>query len=203
VKRTQRAPVILTIGHSNHSIARFLELLGMHAVELVLDVRSIPQSRWCPHFGRPRLTASLAAAGIGYLWLGEELGVRRADPSCYEDGRVRYERIAESDGFRRGIEIVARETARRRAALLCAEKDPLTCHRTILLAPHLSALGFELRHILATGELESAEAAHARLVREERLDADLFAPPAAILAEAYARREEKVAYRPPSRLRKR
>jgi hypothetical protein len=95
---------IFTIGHSSQPLAAFIALLQRHAVQVIADVRSRPGSRRFPHFSRERLQASLAAADIGYVFLGTELGARRDEPECYVDGQASYDRIATLPAFAAGIE---------------------------------------------------------------------------------------------------
>ncbi len=188
-------PAVYTIGHSKHTIEVFVELLTRNGVQAVADVRSQPFSRFNPQFNRERLRESLAAIGIGYEFLGAELGARAADPDCYNGDRVDYELLAGSDSFRRGIARVAAAATERRTALVCAEKDPLTCHRAILLCPPLRELGIDARHILADGRIETDDAARERLLTEVGLGSgDLFHSPAERLREAYRRRGAAIAY---------
>jgi uncharacterized protein (DUF488 family) len=187
--------VVYTIGHSNHPIDVFVELLTRHGVQEVADVRSQPHSRFNPQYNRERLRASLGEAGIDYAFLGAELGARASDPECYVGDKVDYELLARSAPFRRGVERVAAAARERRVALLCAERDPLTCHRAILVCPHLQALGIDARHIREDGRIESGEAAVARLLAEEALgDGDLFASRAELVNEAHRRRGVRIAY---------
>lgn len=186
---------LLTIGHSNHSAERFIELLKQHGVDALADVRSSPFSRFNPQFNRELLQKSLAAASIRYVFLGVELGARSSDPRCYVGDKVSYVRLAETTLFRRGIERLEQGAAKHRIAIMCAEKDPLTCHRTILVARHLAARGFAIQHILEDGTLEAHEAATARLLAEYRLpERDLFRTRDQIVADAYQRRGEEIAY---------
>lgn len=157
-------PAVLTIGHSSHTPEAFTALLRQHGVQELADVRSAPYSRFAPHFNRSPLESSLREQGIGYVFLGRELGVRAEDPSCYENGQVRYERLKRTDIFRGGIERVVREASGRRVALMCAEKEPLDCHRAILVAPALREKGLCVRHILADGVLETHEDSMKRLI---------------------------------------
>ena len=138
------APVqVLTVGHSNHSPEAFLALLTRHGVTALGDVRSAPWSRFNPHFNRKALSASLPAGGIAYAWLGRELGGRPDDPACYEDGGLRYDRLAQTALYRQGIARVLRGAAEHRLALMCAEKDPLHCHRALLVSRSLEDEGLE------------------------------------------------------------
>ena len=128
---------VYTIGHSNHPIERFLELLRMHAVEAIADVRSHPHSRFNPQFSLKRLRAALEDAGVAYLFLGRELGARSNDPGVYVDGKVDYGRLARTPRFEEGVASVAEPRTSARVALMCAERDPLECHRAILVCPAL------------------------------------------------------------------
>ena len=143
---------LFTIGHSNHPIARFLELLGLHCIALVCDVRSTPYSRFNPQFNREALAAALQRSGIGYLYLGDALGGKPKEPGYPADEQARYALIAASDRFRAGVARLLREAAAHRTAVLCAEQDPRRCHRGALICPSIPA-GVPIRHILADGSL--------------------------------------------------
>ena len=155
---------VLTIGHSTHSVEAFVALLDRHCVSAVADVRSVPYSRFNPDFNREPLARSLAAHRTVYVFLGRELGGRPDDPSCYDGGRISYERVGATRWFRLGLDRVVRGAARRRIALMCAERDPLACHRTPLVAPALEARGISVGHILADGGLETHAGAMGRLL---------------------------------------
>ena len=196
-----RSPVF-TIGHSNHSAEVFLTLLLRHEIEEVADVRSSPHSRYNPQFNRKILQAALAEAGVGYVFMGAELGGRPADPSCYDgEGRVQYDRLSETDAFNEGIRQVIRRADECRIALMCSEKEPLACHRTLLIAQVLTAQGIAVQHILADGGLENHAAAIDRLLGQFKLsrDGDMFRSREQLIADAVSRQAEKVAYvgRPP------
>jgi len=194
-------PVVYTAGHSNHPIEKLVGLLAQHGVELVADVRSHPASRFNPQFNREPLRASLAAAGIDYEFLGRQLGARTNDESCYVDGKVDYERLARTASFQEGIARVVAEAASRRVALICAEKDPIDCHRAILVCPALAARGLAPLHIHGDGQLESdAELGDRLLAKLGLAEGDLFRDRAALLAEAYRRHGRELGYeRKPSR----
>ena len=104
---TGKEVIVLTVGHSNHPLETFLALLRQHGVTVVADVRSAPYSRFNPQFNRKALEGSLETIGMEYVFLGRALGGRPDDPSCYEDGRVRYDRLARTPLFREGLEQVA------------------------------------------------------------------------------------------------
>ena len=185
---------VLTIGHSNHPLEAFMGLLVRHRVTALGDVRSAPYSRFNPHFNRELLAAALKAKGIGYVYLGRELGGRSDDRSCYEDGRIRYDRLARTDRFREGLERVVRGAAEHRIALMCAEKEPLDCHRTLLVARALDERGMKVAHILFDGRLEPHAEAMDRLLAgfSPKPNSDLFRDE--LIAEAIARHAERVGH---------
>lgn len=188
---------IFTVGHSAHELAGFVDLLARHGVEAVADVRSMPYSRRHPQFNRETLRESLKASGIAYVFLGKELGARSTDPACYENGRVQFRKLAATSLFRSGIKRVLDGSEQMRIALMCAERDPLNCHRTILVARELVALGSKVNHILADGEIETHEAAMNRLCKQLNIGEDLLRAPEELENDAYAAREAKMAYTNP------
>lgn len=186
---------VYTVGHSTHPVERFVELLRRHEVTAVADVRSQPYSRFNPQFNREALHASLKDIGIAYVFLGKELGARSNDETCYHNGKVQYDRLAQTSLFREGLDRVEQGLLKYRVALMCAEKDPLTCHRSILVCRHLIDRDIDVSHILEDARLERHEAAMERLLRELRIDAnDLFRERRDLFAEAYATRGDEIAY---------
>ena len=187
---------ILTIGHSNHSLERFVALLAEHRVTAVADVRSAPYSRFRPHFNRDALAAALKTHGIDYAFLGRELGGRPDDPTCYNGGRVDYERMARTGSFRDGVDRVIDGAARHRMALMCAEKEPLDCHRTLLVARVLDDAGVAVAHILADGHLEPHAETMDRLLAAFDLNpnGDLLRPRKEVVAHAIALQARRVGY---------
>lgn len=188
---------VLTIGHSNHSWEAFAALLELHDVGAVADVRSAPYSRFNPHFDRETFSDALKGRGMAYVYLGRELGGRSEDPRCYEGGRVRYDRIALTDRFRDGIERVVRGAGKHRIALMCAEKEPLDCHRTLLVAPALERKGIVVAHVRADGILEPNAKAMDRLLDkfDLRPDGDLFQRPREeLVLEAIALQAKRAAH---------
>ena len=190
-------PVLFTIGHSTHALEEFIRLLKQSGVTAVADVRSHPYSRRMPQFSRERLAASLEGAGIGYMFLGKELGARRDEAECYEDGRASYERIARLPRFQAGLDRLRQGSRESRIALLCAEREPLDCHRTILIGRHLRD-EFQIRHILADGGAEEHEQTEQRLLRQTGVTRTLFDPDLTnedLIQRAYAKRGRQIAYR--------
>jgi uncharacterized protein (DUF488 family) len=187
---------VFTIGHSTHPQEHFIGLLRQHRITALCDVRSKPYSRMNPQFNREELKEALLAQGIEYRFLGKELGARSDDPNCYENGKVQYDRLAETELFKYGLKRVLRGMREEfRIALMCAEKEPLECHRTILVARHLVALGVTIEHILADGSLENHDAALTRLARMINLrEPDLVHSREQLLADAYRKQAERIAY---------
>ncbi len=188
---------IFTLGHSNHPPELFNRLLLQHGVDEIIDVRSAPYSRYNPHFNHYALQHALDDIGIAYAYLGGELGGRPADRSCYDsDGRVRYDRVAETMQFDDAIRSVIRAADERRVALLCTEKEPLECHRTLLVARTLAERGLAVSHILADGRLETHPDAMLRLVEAHTLppDGDMFRTRDDVIADALERQARKFAY---------
>src|SRR5438552_11646403 len=120
---------VFTIGHSNLELATFVALLKQHGIQAVADVRSSPYSQHNPQFNREPLQRALSEQGISYVFLGQELGARRSEPECYVNGRADYSLIAQTTAFRRGLDRIIQGSAKMRVAMMCAEKDPLDCHR--------------------------------------------------------------------------
>ena len=156
---------LFTIGHSNLSIEAFVLLLQKHEITAVADVRSHPFSRYLPHFNKSEIAAYLSRAGIKYVFLGKELGARPEDLSCYDtDGKALYDRIAATPLFSEGIQRLLKGAANYKISLMCAEKDPITCHRTILVCHKLKDLSLQINHILSDGTLEAHQDLEARLL---------------------------------------
>jgi uncharacterized protein (DUF488 family) len=189
---------VFTIGHSNHALSRFLHLLRQPGVTAVADVRSAPYSRRNPHFDREALQEALHRHGVAYAFLGRELGARPEAEACYEHGHVSFARLAETEAFRAGLERVLRGSERHRIALLCAEAEPLHCHRAILVARPLVQRGARVLHVLGDGRLEAHEETERRLLALAHLaQEELFETPAHRLERAYARQAERIAWARP------
>jgi|SRR5271154_2348175 len=186
---------VYTIGHSNGSAERLLGLLNQHGVTAVADVRSQPYSRFNPQFDREELASVLKGAGLEYVFLGQELGARSGDPACYRDGRAQYALIARTPVFERGIERLMAGMESFRVAILCAEKEPLACHRTILIARYLQERNVGVRHILEDGSVEEHDASLLRLLALHGMqENNLFHTKDELVAIAYERQAEQIEY---------
>lgn len=187
---------LFTIGHSNIAAERFIALLRGAGVEAIADVRSIPASRFCPWFSAKNLAPLLAGANVAYVFFGEELGGRPRDPALYCDGVADYEAMAQRPSFQTGLDRLLTMAGERRLGLMCSERDPLDCHRCLLVARALAARGVRIGHILHHGEIESHIATERRLLKAAGEDGDLFVTGHnERLAAAYRRRSRAVAYR--------
>jgi uncharacterized protein (DUF488 family) len=147
--------LVYTVGHSSHPYETFLGLLMGHDIEVLVDTRSSPYSKFVPHFDREMLQRSLALTSIKYLFLGEELGGKPKGDHFYDaTGRVLYGRRTADIVFQTGIERLERGMAQFRVALMCGEEDPAHCHRRLMIGRVLVERGHQLLHIRADGRLE-------------------------------------------------
>lgn len=186
---------IYTVGHSTQPFEKFLSLLQKHEVTAIADVRSAPYSRFNPQFNREELRNALKANGIGYVFLGKELGARSNDECCYVAGKVQYKLLAKTPLFQSGITRVTEGAETHKIALMCAEKDPLDCHRTILVSRELVSRGANVTHILQDGSIESHCDSISRLVAKMGLgEADMFRSEELTLDEAYEKQGNRIAY---------
>lgn len=155
---------LYTIGHSNLSITRFVELLGFYKIDTIVDVRSSPYSQYNPQFDRETLQSSLRLAGIRYRYAGDYLGGRPRDPACYKNGRlaegkadylhlVDYPQVMTKDFFLKGINYLIKLAEENRVAIMCSEEDPSICHRHHLIGKYLTSQGITVWHIRNDGNL--------------------------------------------------
>ena len=191
---------LFTIGHSNHSLERFLELLASQSISAIADVRSSPYSEYSPQFNKDVLERSLRDADIEYVFLGRELGARRSEDSCYVKGQAQFELIALLPAFRVGLERLLQGIDQNRVALMCSEADPLSCHRTILGCRKLRKMhpDLQITHILGNGTTESHEESEQRLLRLHKLQRELFGDltsEAGVIERAYELQGERIAFK--------
>jgi len=171
--------MIKTIGHSNHPIERFVDLLKNGGVELLVDVRSVPYSRRFPQFSREKLAKSLEAAGIAYAWEGEALGGKSGGSYTAAAARPEFK-----DTLGRLIERSTQTTV----CLMCAEKEPLDCHRTVLVSRRLAERGAAIEHLLADGSTRPHAEIEEKLLAK-KASGDLFDDRNRLLEQAYDARE--------------
>lgn len=190
---------LLTIGYSGLDMPGFVALLAANAVDVVCDVRSTPYSTYKPDFTRGPFRRHLNAAGVRYVFLGDRLGARPKDRGCYVDGQATYGRIARTAEFRAGLDRVRAGVETLTLALVCSERDPIECHRAVLVCHHLADLAPRIAHVHTDGRIEDQAAFDARLVALHAL-----APPPLLardgdwdraVATAYDRQADAIAYR--------
>ena len=187
---------LFSIGHSNIPAARFAAILQDAAVTAVADVRSMPNSRRFPWFSQKALAVQLGGIGIAYAAMGDTFGGRPRDDRLYRDGVADYEAMAKQPEFRTDLDRLQEIIARSRVCLMCAEREPLDCHRCLLVAHHLAERGFTIGHILHDGTIEPHAATEQRLLALDGDAGDLFpAGQDERLAAAYRRRARAVAFR--------
>jgi uncharacterized protein (DUF488 family) len=180
---------------------QFAKLLQGAGVELVADVRSLPQSARLPHFSQPAFEKLLGAEHIAYLFLGEELGGRPDDADAYRpNGVVDYAARRKSYAFQSGVERLLKKLEERSVAMMCAEEDPLECHRFLMICPELVKLGVHPLHIRKGGQIETQEAAENRVLAANgfaAIAADTLFPQARTeaLEDAYRLQAERYAFR--------
>jgi uncharacterized protein (DUF488 family) len=150
---------LYSIGHGRRKIEDFVALLKQYKITHLADVRSMPLSRFNPQYNRNRLQQSLAENGIAYLFMGDELGGRPKEASCYnEKGRVDYDRVKAANFFRKGIKQLSdayKEDLR--LAIMCSESKPCDCHRSRLIGTALKTEGIPVVHIDEKGGLQTQE----------------------------------------------
>ncbi len=189
---------LFTIGHSTHTLEHFIDLLKKHDVQAICDVRSVPYSQRNPQFNREPLNERLRGVGVSYVFLGKELGARSDNPACYIDGKVQYNYLVDEPIFQEGIRRLRQGIESLRVALMCAERDPLTCHRTILVCRQLRARDLGIEHILADGSIETNTAAEKRLMSLLSIYPDMIHNEQDCIERAYEKQANKIAYVKPS-----
>jgi len=185
---------LYTVGHSTHTIEQFVRLLKMHGITAICDVRSQPYSKFNPQFNKENLRDELKNARIAFVFLGKELGPRSDNPACYLNGKVQYQRLAETELFRQGLIRIKEGMKSYRIALMCAEKDPLMCHRMILVSRYLRS-DAEILHILEDGTVENNRDSEKRLMQLFGIVQELFDSSIEdAIQRAYDKQSEKIAY---------
>lgn len=139
---------IFTIGYGARSLDAFLGVLKAHRISYLIDVRSAPHSRFKPEFSKHALEEAARRAGLIYVYLGEALGGQPKDPTCYEDGKVIYDRVKEQASFKQAIARLRRAHDQGlQVVVMCSEGKPELCHRTVLIGQSLTDLGIIVAHI--------------------------------------------------------
>lgn len=149
---------IYTIGYGNRSMEEFIKLLKQYGIEYLVDVRSQPYSRYKPEFSKETLEKHVKQAGIRYLFMGDTLGGRPADETCYLDGRVDYVKVQAKSFFQEGIRRLQTAWQKQlRVAVMCSETKPQECHRSKLIGNTLIDNGIKVTHIDEGGRPKTQE----------------------------------------------
>jgi uncharacterized protein (DUF488 family) len=189
--------VIFTVGHSNYEPDKFIRILKNHSIEMLIDVRSAPYSKYCPQFNKDVIEQILINNGLKYLFLGSELGARPKDENCYLSGKVSFEKLKDSEPFKKGILSVLEQSSDYKLALMCSEKEPINCHRAILISRVLEQQGHTVKHIIDENELLDHKELEAQLLRKFKIEKTLFDTDSSEqlnLQEAYQQQEKMISY---------
>ena len=171
--------IIYTIGHSNYQLEYFLKLLNVFKINIIVDVRGIPYSKYASQYNKESIQRYLQKNNIQYIFMGEELGARSKDPSLYSlGGKLNFEQLSKTKLFNIGIDRIKNGINKGyNIAIMCTEKEPIDCHRSILVARKLHDQGIEIYHILENGNHKT----HKQLEQElldfyftERMQISLF-----------------------------
>jgi uncharacterized protein (DUF488 family) len=146
---------VFTIGHSNHKIEDFINLLQKFDINCLIDVRSAPYSRIAPQYNKPVLSPTLKRHNIIYMHFEKEFGARQTKPSLLdEDGHVDFDKVRASDEFEQGVQRLKHGLELDyNIALMCSEADPFDCHRFSMISYQLVKEGLQVKHILPDGNL--------------------------------------------------
>ena len=197
-------PVIYTIGHSTHPIDYFLSLLRHHAVNCVVDVRTVAASSYNPQYNQEPLSNYLKQNRVNYLHFADEFGARQRDPDLLDDeGKVDFEKVRKSWNFKNGVERLWLAIDKGYTiALMCSESEPFDCHRFSMISCALDKDGFDVQHILKDKSLKSNAALEKELLKkyDKKIPKPgLFNPditPDDQLKEAYRLRNREIAFSP-------
>lgn len=188
---------LYTIGCSNHSVDYFLELLKMYNISAIADVRSDPYSKHTPQFNQEPLRVFLNKSNIHYLHFGNEFGARRNEPEVYTNGKVSFEKVRKLPTFINGVKRIQNGLSKgMNIALMCTEKDPIDCHRFLMVSHGIEILsGLTSDHILHTGQIESTKDVEKRMLLHLNLQPDIFNPDMEhTINKAYNIFSERIAY---------
>lgn len=147
--------ICFTIGHSNQSIDSFLQLLKIHKINCIIDIRSIPYSQNNPQFNKENLKSELRNNSIFYILMSDSLGAKYNNPELlFPDGKVDFRKVRQTENFKVGIKRIIEGIKKGYSiALMCSEKDPFNCHRFVLVSYQLSKEGVSVKHICGDGSI--------------------------------------------------
>lgn len=190
--------MLYTIGYATKPFAEFIAQLKEYKIDAIADIRSTPFSKVFFDYHQSALEKTLPANGIDYVFLGNELGPRSKDPDHYDgSGQVQFDRLKRSSLFETGIERLQSGLDKGlKIALMCAEKDPANCHRSLLVSHYFCEhFKTDIQHINHDGGLESQSQLEQRLVEIQGVKADLLTSTEELSAIAYERQLKQTSYR--------
>ena len=187
---------VYTIGYSSFNISNFIRILFENKIDYIVDVRSSPFSSYYSDYNKESLKVSLKQKDIGYVFLGDNLGARIKAPECYDNyGKAVYEKISVHPIFLEGINRLKIGIEKYRISLLCAEKDPINCHRNILICKNLKSEDINIYHILPFGKIEKNDDTEKRLLKLFGLENDdMFLSYTERLENVYKLQGTKIAF---------
>jgi len=186
---------LYSIGYSKHSLHSFVNTIVKYGINAIADVRSAPFSRFKSEFNKDFLSDYLNPKGIKYVFLGKECGARFSDKSCYINGKAEYKLIAQHEIFQKGLERIREGLKKFNVALMCAENDPIYCHRMILICRNLKQSDIPIYHILNIDDIEAMDKAEGRLLKLFNLNQlELFNSKNDQLERAYNKQGDKIAF---------
>jgi uncharacterized protein (DUF488 family) len=171
--------MIYTIGHSSHDNIYFLQLLEKFNINCIVDIRSVPFSKYVPHFNKNVIKKFLNFHNLHYVYMADEFGAIRQDTNLFHPkGYLDFEIVKHTKSFRNGIDRLNAGISKGYIiSLMCTEKDPLDCHRSIMIAPELTKDNFLVNHILPDGNIETQQELEDRLLKlyfPTHIQQDLF-----------------------------
>ncbi len=182
---------LYSIGHSNQSLDEFVELLNVHSINCVIDVRSVPASKYSPQFNQESLKYFLKSYDVLYLYFGDEFGARRTD--CLdENGQVSFEKVVETPLFKSGVTRVMKGLEKGfRIAFMCSEANPLECHRFSLVSRYFYEQGIDVQHILKDSTLASQADLEKEMIASYLRSRKYYLPEVDCLFGLYTEQEQR------------
>lgn len=188
---------IYTTGYAGHTIPSLVQLLQAIGITVLADVRSTPFSGRRPEMDKPALMQALRDGGMRYIFMGEQLGGRPRNPKLYRAGKIDPQALLAHEGYKTGVARLIAGAAEHTICLLCAERDPISCHRGLYIAESLQEAGMQVRHLIGGEQPEDHQATRARMAELVNMEhADLFASENARLTMAIEHMREKIAFSP-------
>jgi uncharacterized protein (DUF488 family) len=188
-----------TIGYGIYPIDQFITFIQKISIDVIIDVRSSPYSRFNPHFNRENLEKSLIMNNIDYRFLGDKIGGRYTDPGLlFPDGTVNYKKVQNTEKFQEGInEVLSIIFSGKKLALMCVEKEPERCHRFALISPVLQSKGISVIHICPDMRLQANEDLEQELVKlvGDRKQTTIIDDPVNQIEAMYEKLNKKIAHK--------